>query len=592
MGYVLLAPYNDSMHLGQGFNSFLQRPCMDGAVEISQSNTQTQAARAGGSANISQVVSYSSRFVEKISDVVRSMNISAASSIKLGTIEVSGNSLSVDESKFAASDMNAVISVKVVNRFMEGGDLHGIVSMKILDTSKRSSIETALKGAMNGASGEFTLSEGTATSTIDAAVRETESTITVNWSGGGQIKHDDDEWTLDSLIRAASAFPGRVAACPQKTYAILTPYTRNRSFVQWAEDNNITVPDFSPVQHYTHDLLDNFMEFKSNLGRLQAAIADPLAYKPSPFNNAVNVNIEALVAERKAIKLHMAKIVDIIGKLNKNPAEVITDEVTAPEVWATRLPVLIDAPLSDTKLTEKETVAVINGFSDNDPTQGIIEPPSSASDKMKDTMKSVQEEVDAHKKEVEQMAPPAEICSEDIKKHLVEEELAFVSADDNKRAYSQYRFDRSVGNPGAGFFVDAVTLEKTMVPVEWPQSIELSLRTWGDYGKIRKVRTSYERTTQTHGTDQGPLQDSLIVPLSSGEVINRIRLGKGDNVVGVFGVGFVELHTSKGDKRTIGDEKICTEVIDCRPYDGCTGLKGFWGGKGDIIDRLGPIWGK
>lgn len=116
MGYVLLAPYNDSMHLGQGFNSFLQQPCIDRAVKLTQADLQTQAARAGGPSNVSQVVSYSSRFVEKISDVVRSMNISAASSIKVGTIEVSGNSVSVDEAKFAASDMNAVISVKVINR--------------------------------------------------------------------------------------------------------------------------------------------------------------------------------------------------------------------------------------------------------------------------------------------------------------------------------------------------------------------------------------------------------------------------------------------------------------------------------------------
>jgi hypothetical protein len=104
------------MQLGQGFNSFLHKPCIDGAVEIPESSLRTQAVKAGGAGNVSQVVSYSSRFVEKISEVVRSMNISAASSIKSGTIEVSGNSLTVDEAKFAASDLNAVISVKVINR--------------------------------------------------------------------------------------------------------------------------------------------------------------------------------------------------------------------------------------------------------------------------------------------------------------------------------------------------------------------------------------------------------------------------------------------------------------------------------------------
>ncbi|KAF5602070.1 uncharacterized protein FSUBG_7905 [Fusarium subglutinans] len=635
MGYVLLAPYNDSMHLGQGFNSFLQRPCIDGAVKLTQADLQTQAARAGGPSNVSQVVSYSSRFVEKISDVVRSMNISAASSIKLGTIEVSGNSLSIDEAKFAGSDMNAVISVKVINQittavqnptflpleksknpsdppqkmtserffkiygdsyisgFMEGGDLHGIVSMKVLDASKKSNVETALKGAMNGSAGEFTLSEGTATSTIEAAVQETESTITVNWSGGGQIKSDDAEWTLDSLIRAASAFPGRVAACPQKTYAILTPYNRNRSFVKWAEENNITVPDFSPVQQYTHDLLDSFMEFKSNLGRIQAVIANPLAYGPSRFNNPVNINIEALVTERQAIKKEMAKIVGIIDKLNSNPSELITEEVQSPEVWAFRLPVLIESTVVDTGLSASQTARIVNGFCDNDPTQDTIEPPAMGDleNEMKDSVKNVQDKVQEKEKEIKKEAPAADICSDSIKEHLIEQELAFVDDEDNKRKYSQYRFDRSVGKPTGGFFVDAIVLEKAMFPVSWPESIEIRLRVWGN-GKVKLVRTMYQQTHQTHGTNSGETQTSMILDLEEGEVVNLVKLGKGNAHGGMTGVGFVELQTSKSRKASVGSEELCDEVIECAPYDGCTGLKGFWGGKGDLIDRLGPIWGK
>jgi len=113
---LLLAPFNVSMRLGQGYNSFLQLPCIEGAVEILQDSLKTQAARDDTAGNASQVVSYSSRLVGKISEVVRSMNISAASSIKSGTIETWGNSLSVDGAKFAASDLNAVVSVKVINR--------------------------------------------------------------------------------------------------------------------------------------------------------------------------------------------------------------------------------------------------------------------------------------------------------------------------------------------------------------------------------------------------------------------------------------------------------------------------------------------
>ena len=42
---------------------------------------------------------------------------------------------------------------------------------------------------MNGSSGnEFTLSEGSSLSALNASLSETETTVTVSWSGGGQIK--------------------------------------------------------------------------------------------------------------------------------------------------------------------------------------------------------------------------------------------------------------------------------------------------------------------------------------------------------------------------------------------------------------------
>jgi hypothetical protein len=112
MVLLLLAPYNDSMRLGQGFNSFLQTPCIDDAVRHKPSNIRSRPPGPAATA-VPQTVTYSSRFVERISDVVRGMNISAAATVKNGSVEVSGNSLSLDESKFADSDLNAVVSVKV-----------------------------------------------------------------------------------------------------------------------------------------------------------------------------------------------------------------------------------------------------------------------------------------------------------------------------------------------------------------------------------------------------------------------------------------------------------------------------------------------
>jgi hypothetical protein len=191
MAGLLLVPYNDSMRLGQGYNSFLQTPCVhnamfmgtdedhDGILDIKVSGDGNSAppSYSGGvpRRGVSQVVSYSSRFANKISEVVKSMNISAGTSIKNGGISVSGNSLNIDELKFTLSDLNVVVSVKVVNQqtelldtaefnppkfqmnsemfhefygdsyisgFIEGGDLHGIVSVKALDASKKDQIKT------------------------------------------------------------------------------------------------------------------------------------------------------------------------------------------------------------------------------------------------------------------------------------------------------------------------------------------------------------------------------------------------------------------------------------------------------------------
>ncbi|KAK4077755.1 uncharacterized protein Triagg1_3449 [Trichoderma aggressivum f. europaeum] len=350
MDLIQLAPYNDTMRLGQGYNSFLQLQCLDGAVKIDESNLQTHVARADPSANMSQVVSYNLRFVERISDVVRSMNISAASCIKSGTIGISGNSLSVDEAKFADCDLNVIISVKVINKttttiknpkfwelhrkmnmtnetffqtfgdcyisgFIEGGDLHGIVSIKVLDATKKASIKAALKGVMGGSTSEFTLSDGLASSALEAVLRETETTITVNWSGGGQIKPDEEQWSLDSLIRASSGFPARVAACPQRTWAVLSPYTQNHSFVNWASESKICAPTFSHIEQYTHNLLDSYMLYKRHLALLQAAMGNPLAFRESKCDNHITLDVHSLIKERKAIKCEMAKIVDIIDSL-------------------------------------------------------------------------------------------------------------------------------------------------------------------------------------------------------------------------------------------------------------------------------------
>jgi hypothetical protein len=178
--------------------------------------------------NDDQVVSYSARVVEKLSDVVQSMNVSYPHSIKKGSVTVSGSNSTIDESTFKSADVNVVVTVKVTNQttliksnarfipmsgvepgtqafnesygdsyisgFIQGGEFTGIISVKVLD---RSDVELTVKKIKNSleakdqkAATEFTLStqDSFSSNGYASTTENTESHIHVSWMGGGQIK--------------------------------------------------------------------------------------------------------------------------------------------------------------------------------------------------------------------------------------------------------------------------------------------------------------------------------------------------------------------------------------------------------------------
>lgn len=113
---MLLAPYNNSMRLGQGFNSFTQQIYMTDAVTQGTHDVPSPYSEDQQPKGISQIVSYSSRFVDKLSDVTDLMNVSASLSIKTGTIGGAVSGTYIDSDKFKASDLNFFIQVKVTNQ--------------------------------------------------------------------------------------------------------------------------------------------------------------------------------------------------------------------------------------------------------------------------------------------------------------------------------------------------------------------------------------------------------------------------------------------------------------------------------------------
>jgi hypothetical protein len=164
--------------------------------------------------------------VEKLSDVVEGMNLSYCSSIKKGTVEVSGSTTTINENSFKSSDLNAVISVKVTNQtitsdsnaeflpieginagsatfnqtygdsyisgFVNGGEFTGIVSIKVIDRSKVAKTVNEIKSALAKAKQReevvFSPVDSMSLSGLSSCMTGVESTISVAWMGGGQIK--------------------------------------------------------------------------------------------------------------------------------------------------------------------------------------------------------------------------------------------------------------------------------------------------------------------------------------------------------------------------------------------------------------------
>ncbi|PTB40167.1 hypothetical protein M441DRAFT_58981 [Trichoderma asperellum CBS 433.97] len=371
MSTLLLAPFDASMCLGQGYNSFMHAPCICDAVDIK--NATYIASKEGSTP--SQTVSYSAEVIEKMSDFVRAMNISAGSSIRTGSVSVFGGGSSIDEMKFAESDLNAVISVKVVNEtrnfqenisfkeigvknldnaqfheiygdtfisgFIEGGVFHGIINIKSIDASKKSEIKNKLRSLFNGTNSEWSPSSS---ADLIEALRQADVSVTVYWSGGSMINPSNEEWNIESLIRAASAFSDKVLKCPQRTCAILTRYDTLPDFVVWSRGFSpaICVRQYDGARGFASELLDMYMEYKGNLFLLNDAIHHQDRYERSSRPDGVDMALSSLIEARTSLRFEMIKIVRKIEALDRDP-EMVNDplgkgDITAPELWRARLP--------------------------------------------------------------------------------------------------------------------------------------------------------------------------------------------------------------------------------------------------------------
>jgi hypothetical protein len=133
------------------------------------------------------------------------------------------------------------------------------MSMKVTDKSKIYEIKAHLEASLNMAAVQGQL-EIDFEMIKNNASKNTETTIAVNWSGGGSIKDPSEAWTIESMKKAAAAFPDLVAITPQRTYAILTKYTALESFQRQKE--KFTLLEYENAKIYTDAMLDHYMDYK------------------------------------------------------------------------------------------------------------------------------------------------------------------------------------------------------------------------------------------------------------------------------------------------------------------------------------------
>ncbi|KAI0151373.1 hypothetical protein BJ166DRAFT_535843 [Pestalotiopsis sp. NC0098] len=321
---MTLAPYNNAMRLGMGFNSYTQQLCVNDAVikpnhiKAQERDLRNKAAAAAASGDlpqlppvdfgdggpktgtvsrtvggVSQTVTWTTKFVDSLSEVTNSMNISGSLEIKYGGVGGKGAGAFIDSNKFKESDLAFHLQVKVVNQVLEGdeitefnpikdlpsnqftdvfgdsfisgfitgGEFNALVCYKVKDKSKLRDIKASAEINFDKVPGLTVSAQGQAHLEESDTSAVAETNVSVSWSGGGEIKDPSiKEWGVKELKAAAIEFPDKVAKFPQRTHAILTKYATLRSY-QVAKNKGSPL-DYENAGVYTSALLDAYTDYK------------------------------------------------------------------------------------------------------------------------------------------------------------------------------------------------------------------------------------------------------------------------------------------------------------------------------------------
>ena len=129
----------------------------------------------------------------------------------------------------------------------------GIISIKVNSKSKIAGVKAAAEAqlAIAAVPGLTAGAKGSIDKNKSDAFADSEISISVNWSGGGKLKEDDQVWDLPTVLDVANKFPEYVSKVAQKTSAVLTKYSSLRTFIEEdaknGKDNKFKILDYDLV---------------------------------------------------------------------------------------------------------------------------------------------------------------------------------------------------------------------------------------------------------------------------------------------------------------------------------------------------------
>ncbi|VTT69103.1 unnamed protein product [Fusarium fujikuroi] len=326
---VLLAPYNDSMRLGMGFNSYTQTMCIDGAVDATDETMITTET-------LQPKITSSSKLFERLSEVVDMMDISRAATMTTGIMDVHGHMNVLNDTKIDDADISLMVSVRVMSKitslkgsarflpidgmeagssrfnetfgdsyisgFITGGLFMNIISFIASDSEHKDKMIEAVEKGLTG-------------SAMDLRNICKEVAIT-SVNHGVEVSGVTD---VASILRIAGEFPALVAQDPQRTWAILTKYKANRSFNKWSRHQILKPLDYDSVASYTSKLFDNYIQYSDLSRKVKDIISQRDKYSQVDKTRAIPLELNTLLAARRALDKEMDKIVAVVNTLTRHP---------------------------------------------------------------------------------------------------------------------------------------------------------------------------------------------------------------------------------------------------------------------------------